>query len=192
MGLCVFPQSASQKDSLSPLPSRERVGVRGRFPYRSKFDCWIRRRGDWRLRRARSMAARGQSLLAIAQKVTKNACPCTTLFPAVLATGGRHWTSHGRDADASPIVRCSAATTARCSAPRRGLKGRSSQCDRFAMRNTRARMQASGLCRLPASYTRRYSSPTAAWIIAGIKARHFWLVKSFHVDKCGRYRRRSV
>ena len=72
---------------------------------------------------SRSMAARGQSLFAFAQKVTKNACPCTPLFPAVLATGGRHWTSHGRDAYASPIVRCSAATTARCSAARRGLKG---------------------------------------------------------------------
>ena len=72
-----------------------------------------------RLPPARSMAARGQSLLPIAVKVTKNACPCTPLHPAVLATGGRHRTSHGRDAHASPKVRCSAATSARCSAPRR-------------------------------------------------------------------------
>jgi len=34
------------------------------------------------------MAARGQSLLAIAPKVTKNASPCTPLLPPVLATGG--------------------------------------------------------------------------------------------------------
>ena len=41
-----------------------------------------------RLRPSRSMAARGQSLFAVAQKVTKNACPCTPLHPPVLATGG--------------------------------------------------------------------------------------------------------
>ena len=99
-----------------------------------------------RLPPSRSMAARGQSLFAIAQKVTKNASPCTPLHPAVLATGGRHWTSHGRDTYASPIVRCSAATTARCSAPRRGLKGRIEPIfDRFAIGTTRPRMRASGL-----------------------------------------------
>ena len=36
----------------------------------------------------RSVAARGQSLLAIAPKVTKNSSPCTPLHPAVLATIG--------------------------------------------------------------------------------------------------------
>ena len=93
---------------------------------------------------SRSMAARGQSLLAFAPKVTKSACPCTPLHPAVLATGGRHWTSHGHDACASSIVRCSAATTARCSAPRRGLKGRfGPMLDRFAMRTTKTQMRAS-------------------------------------------------
>jgi hypothetical protein len=37
---------------------------------------------------ARSMAARGQSLLAVAPKVTKNACPCCPPFPPVLALCG--------------------------------------------------------------------------------------------------------
>ena len=42
----------------------------------------------------RSMAARGQSLLPIAAKVTKSASPCAPLHPAVLATGGMRRTSH--------------------------------------------------------------------------------------------------
>ena len=37
---------------------------------------------------ARSVAARGQLLFGIAQKVTKKASPYTPLHPAVLATGG--------------------------------------------------------------------------------------------------------
>ena len=50
------------------------------------------------------MAARGQSLLAIAQKVSKNASPCTPLNPAVLAPGGMRRTAHVSFADATHCV----------------------------------------------------------------------------------------
>ena len=57
-----------------------------------------------RLPPSRSMAARAQSLFAVAQKVTKNACPCTPLHPAVLATGGMRRTAHESFADATHSV----------------------------------------------------------------------------------------
>jgi hypothetical protein len=52
----------------------------------------------------RSMSARGQSLFAVAQKVTKNASPCTPLHPAVLATGGMRRTAHESFANATHSV----------------------------------------------------------------------------------------
>ena len=58
----------------------------------------------WRAPPSRSMAARGQSLLAVAPKVTKNACPYCPPDPPVLALCGMRWTGHGRAANASPIV----------------------------------------------------------------------------------------
>ena len=148
-GFASIPAKRATQGFSVPSPLRERVRVRGHFPYSVWFDHLDLLNGTWRLQPARSMAARGQSLLPIAAKVTKSACPCTPLHPAVLATGGRPWTPHGRDAYASPIVRCSAATTARCSAPRRGLKGRMEPIfDRFAMRTTTPRMRISGLRQL--------------------------------------------
>ena len=95
---------------------------------------------------SRSMAARGQSLFAIAQKVTKNACPCTPLHPAVLATGGMRQRHTKASLSLRKVCADDASTTARYSAPRRGLKGRfEPMFDRFAMRTTRAWMRASGL-----------------------------------------------
>ena len=43
---------------------------------------------------ARSVAARGHLLSGIAQKVGKEASPCTPLHPPVLATGGMRQTAH--------------------------------------------------------------------------------------------------
>ena len=92
------------------------------------------------------MAARGQSLFAIAQKVTKNACPCTPLHPAVLATGGMRQRHTKASLTLRTVCADDASTTARCSAPRRGLKGRIELIfDRLAMVITGARMRASGL-----------------------------------------------
>ena len=91
------------------------------------------------------MAARGQSLFAIAQKVTKNACPCTPLHPPVLATGGmrqRHTKAsltlrtvcaRGRIYD-RPLLRSSA----------RAEGAFEPMFDRVAMRITRTRMQHLG------------------------------------------------
>ncbi len=73
---------------------------------------------------ARSMAARGQSLLAFAPKVTKKACPASRCFLRCSQRAG----CVGRHPRASLTLRtvCAddASTTARCSAPRRGPKGR--------------------------------------------------------------------
>ena len=54
---------------------------------------------------ARSVAARGDLLSGIAQKVGKEASPCTPLHPAVLATGGMRRTAHESFADATQSVR---------------------------------------------------------------------------------------
>ena len=81
----------------------------------------------WRPLPSRSMAARGQSLFAIAQKVTKNACPYTPLLPPVLATGGMRRTAHVSFADAThsvcrrriydrPLLRSSARAEGACAA----------------------------------------------------------------------------
>ena len=75
------------------------------------------------------MAARGQSLLPIAAKATKNACPCTPLFPAVLATGGMRQRHTKASLTLRTVCADDASTTARCSAPRRGLKGQVLQND---------------------------------------------------------------
>ena len=98
-----------------------------------------------RLPPSRSMAARGQSLFAVAQKVTKNASPCTPLVPAVLATGGMRRTAHESFAYAThrvcrrriydrPLLRSSA----------RAEGAVELIFDRFATKTTRTRMRASG------------------------------------------------
>ena len=83
---------------------------------------------------ARSMAARGQSLLAIAPKVTKSASPRTPLLPPVLATGGMRQRHTKASLTLRTVCADDASTTARCSAPRRGLKGQfEPMLDRFAI-----------------------------------------------------------
>ena len=68
------------------------------------------------------MAARGQSLLPVAAKVTKSACPAARCFLRCSQRAG----CVGRHTKTSLTLRkvCvdDASTTARCSAPRRGLK----------------------------------------------------------------------
>ena len=61
-------------------------------------------------------------LFGIAQKVGKKASPCIPLLPPVLATCGMRIATIG--AIRSRMCADDASTTARCSAPRRGLKGR--------------------------------------------------------------------
>ena len=77
-----------------------------------------------RLPPPRSMAARRQSLFAIAQKVTKNASPCTPLHPPVLTTGGMRQRHTKASLTLRTVCADDASTTARCCAPRRGLKTR--------------------------------------------------------------------
>ena len=77
---------------------------------------------------ARSMAARGQSLLAIAPKVTKSASPRTPLLPPVLATGGMRQRHTKASLTLRTVCADDASTTARRSAPRRGPKGLSARC----------------------------------------------------------------
>jgi len=86
---------------------------------------------------SRSMTARGQSLFAIAPKVTKNASPCTPLHPAVLATGGMRQRLTKASLTLRTVCADDASTTARCAAPRRGLKGRSPlpQCQHANLTN---------------------------------------------------------
>ena len=69
----------------------------------------------------RSISPEGESLLAL-PKSNQKASPCTPLLPAVLATGGMRIATIG--AIRSRVCADDACTTARCSAPRRGLKGR--------------------------------------------------------------------
>ena len=152
--LKLIPTKVVLGDVLSPLPSRERVRVRGNVersgyvepnPFALSPSKGLLNEIT-RLRRSRSMAARGQSLFAVAQKVTKNACPCTPLHPAVLATRGMRQRHTKASLTLRTVCADDASTTARCSAPRRGLKGPfEPMFDRFAMGTTRTRMQASGL-----------------------------------------------
>ena len=95
-----------------------------------------------RLPPSRSMAARGQSLFAVAQKVTKNASPCTPLHPAVLA----HLRKTGRAAlDIARTRRLRVANSAMQCRYDRPLLRSSARAegafepmfDRFAMRTTR-------------------------------------------------------
>jgi hypothetical protein len=72
---------------------------------------------------ARSIAARGQSLLAL-PKSNQEASPCTPLHPAVLATSGTRQRHTKASLTLRTVCADDASTTARCSAPRRGLKGR--------------------------------------------------------------------
>jgi hypothetical protein len=102
---------------LSPLPSRERARVRGSY-----FPFVVSLSNHERMPPARSMAARGQSLLAL-PKSNQKASPCTPLLPPVLATGGRR-TNRPMARYPRAVGSWCDATTARCSAPRRGLKGR--------------------------------------------------------------------
>jgi len=79
---------------------------------------------------ARSMVARGQSLLAL-PKSNPKASPCTPLLPPVLATCGRR-TNRPMARDPRAVGSWCDAWTARCSAPRRGLKGRLTKQQLFA------------------------------------------------------------
>ncbi len=63
-------------------------------------------------------------LFGIAQKVGKKASPCTPLLPPVLATGGMRQLRTLASLALRRMCADDASTTARCCAPRRGLKGR--------------------------------------------------------------------
>ena len=63
-------------------------------------------------------------LFGIAQKVGKKASPCTPLLPPALATGGMRQRHTNASLSLRTVCSDDASTTARCSAPRRGLKGR--------------------------------------------------------------------
>ena len=76
-----------------------------------------------RLVRHGSVSPDGESRLAL-PKTSQKASSCTPLNPPVLTTGGTRRTAHGRDADASAKCADDPSATARCSAPRRGPKGR--------------------------------------------------------------------
>ena len=93
----------------SPLPSRERARVRGG--------------GMKRLVCHRPISPDGESLLALL-KSNQKASPCTPLLPPVLATGGMRQRHTKASLSLRTVCADDASTTARCSAPRRGLKGR--------------------------------------------------------------------
>ena len=63
-------------------------------------------------------------LFGIAQKVGKKASPCTPLHPAVRTTGGMRQRHTKASLALRTVCADDASTTARCSAPRRGLMGR--------------------------------------------------------------------
>ena len=75
----------------------------------------------------RSISPSGESLLAL-PKSNQKASPCTPLLPPVLPVHTKAGGTRQRHTKASLSLRtvCAddASTTARCSAPRRGLKGR--------------------------------------------------------------------
>jgi hypothetical protein len=104
---------------LAPPPTRKKIGVKGLF----RFEQGLR------IPPARSMAARGQSLLPVAAEVTKSASPCTPLYPPVLATGGTKTNRPKVALTRNQWAHGFSSWTARCSAPRRGLKGRENAID---------------------------------------------------------------
>ena len=71
----------------------------------------------------RPISPDGDLLLGIAQKVGKKASPCTPLHPPVLTTGGTRQRHTKASLTLRTVCADDASTTARCSAPRRGLKG---------------------------------------------------------------------
>ncbi len=70
----------------------------------------------------------GESLLAL-PKSDQKASPCTPLHPAVLATGGMRQRHTKASLALHTVCADDASTTARYSAPRRGLKGRLPRAD---------------------------------------------------------------
>ena len=77
----------------------------------------------------------GPVTFGIAPKATKNASPCTPLNPPVLATRGMRQRHTKASLTLRTVCADDASTTARCSAPRRGLKGQfEPMFDRCAMR----------------------------------------------------------
>ena len=71
----------------------------------------------------RPISPNGESLLAL-PKSNQKASPCTPLLPPVLATGGMRQRHTKASLALRTVCADDASTTARCSAPRRGLKGR--------------------------------------------------------------------
>ncbi len=70
----------------------------------------------------RPISPSGESLLAL-PKSNQKASPCTPLHPPVLATGGMRQRHTKASLALRTVCADDASTTARCSAPRRGLKG---------------------------------------------------------------------
>ena len=70
-----------------------------------------------------SVSPNGESLLAL-PKSNQKASPSTPLLPPVLATGGTRRRHTKASLSLRTVCADDASTTARCSAPRRGLKGR--------------------------------------------------------------------
>ena len=114
----------------------------------------------------------GPVTFGIAPKVTKSASPCTPLLPPVLATGG----TRQRHTKASLTLRTVCAddtsTTAHCSAPRRGLKGRDRPM-RLTYRGLIPQRVLVTVTTLIANYPRRISSMHISQ--DRIKLRHFAL-----------------
>ena len=100
--------------NLSPLPAWERAKVRGMVALATKSQ----------------LGPTAALLFGIAQKVGKKASPCTPLLPPVLAEHANAGGMRVATIDAMRPSRCAddagfySVATARCSAPRRGLKGR--------------------------------------------------------------------
>ena len=80
---------------------------------------------------SRSMAARGQSLLAVAPKVTKSASPCCPPYPPVLALCGTRQGHTKASLTLRTVCADDASTTAQRSARRVGQKGRLPQHTRL-------------------------------------------------------------
>ena len=70
-----------------------------------------------------SFSPEGESLLAL-PKSNQKAGACTPLHPPVLATGGTRPRHTKASLSLRTVCADDASTSARCSAPRRGLKGR--------------------------------------------------------------------
>ena len=101
----------------------------------------------------RPISPSGESLLAL-PKSNQKASPCTPLHPPVLATGGMRQRHTKASLALRTVCADDASTTARCSAPRRGLKGRLNRKQLFAeslislgLRLTNRHLSTSGIFR---------------------------------------------